>query len=66
MERSLEIRRHVLGPKHPETLTSMEDVASVAFGEGLYAEAEKSDREVPDLRREVLGPRHADTLSSMK
>jgi len=65
MERSFEIRRRLLGPKHPETLTSMEDVASVAFGEGRYAEAERSDREVLGLRREILGPRHPDTLSSM-
>jgi serine/threonine protein kinase len=63
--RSLEIRRRVLGAKHPETLTSMEDVATLSFEEGLYAEAEKSDREVLELRRQILGARHPDTLSSM-
>jgi len=64
-QRALEIRRRVLGPEHPETLGSMNSVASDLSDEGHYAEAEKLDRETLGIRRRVLGPEHPDTLTSM-
>ena len=62
---SLEIRQRVLGPAHPETLQSMNSLASVMANEGNFAEAEKLQRETLDLRRRVLGPEHPDTVRSM-
>jgi|HubBroStandDraft_1064217.scaffolds.fasta_scaffold23771_2 serine/threonine protein kinase/tetratricopeptide (TPR) repeat protein len=62
---ALEIRRRVLGPEHPDTLGSMNSVASDFSDEGHYAEAEKLDRETLSGRRRVLGPEHPDTLTSM-
>jgi hypothetical protein len=41
---TLDIRRRVLGPEHPVTLTSMNNLAIVLADEGRYAEAEKLDR----------------------
>jgi serine/threonine protein kinase/Flp pilus assembly protein TadD len=65
LTRALEIRRRVLGPNHPQTLSSMDDLALNLSREGHYSEAEKLQRETLDARRRVLGPRHPDTLTSM-
>src|SRR5229473_1010305 len=64
-QQSLEIRKHFLGPEHPDTLNSMNDLADALNHDGHYAEAEKVDRETLDLRRRVLGPEHPDTINSM-
>jgi serine/threonine protein kinase/tetratricopeptide (TPR) repeat protein len=65
LERALEIQRRTLGPRNPDTLKSMAELASVRASEGHYAESEKLIREILDTRRRVLGPEHPDTLSSM-
>ena len=62
---SLEIRQRVLGPEHPDTLDTMNSLASALADEGRSAEAEKLYRETLDIRRRVLGPEHPDTLKSM-
>jgi tetratricopeptide (TPR) repeat protein len=65
VERGIEIQRRVLGPEHPDTLRSMNRLASILLDEGHLAEAEKLSRETLELRRRVLGPEHPDTLLSM-
>jgi hypothetical protein len=40
----------VSGKEHPDTLTSMNDVAGALSGQGKYAEAEKMHRETLALR----------------
>lgn len=62
---SADIRSRVLGPEHPETLRTRNDLANVLFEEGRFAEAEKSYGETLEIRRRVLGPEHPDTLQSM-
>jgi serine/threonine protein kinase len=62
---AVDIRRRVLGPRNPDTLTSMSNLGSVLDDEGHYAEAEKLLRETGDIQRRVLGPNHPDTLFSM-
>jgi tetratricopeptide (TPR) repeat protein len=64
-QQSMEIRQRVLGPEHPDTLKSMNNLAATLSEEGHPAEAEKLDRETLDIRRRVLGPEHPDTLTSM-
>jgi serine/threonine protein kinase len=66
LERTLDIRRRVHGPRNPETLQSADDLAWLLFQEGHYAEAEKLGRETLDIRRQVLGQEHRDTLASMR
>jgi hypothetical protein len=61
---TLDIRRRVLGPEHPDTLASVHNLAIVLYDEGRYTEAERLDRETLDIRRGVLGPEHPDTLAS--
>jgi hypothetical protein len=64
-ERALALRRGHLGPDHPETLTSMNNLALV------YKAAGQLDKALPLLEQVVakfkqkLGPDHPDTLSSM-
>src|SRR5229473_3260118 len=64
-QQSLEIRRRVLGPEHPDTINSMNNLEVCLIYLGRYPEAEKLGRETLDLRRRVLGPEHPQTLNSM-
>ena len=64
-EHVLEIRRKVLGDEHPDTLTSMHNLASVLSFQGYCADAKELDEYVLEIRRKVLGDEHPDTLSSM-
>jgi tetratricopeptide (TPR) repeat protein len=61
----LEIRRRVLGPEHPNTLTSMNNLTFSISNQGRYAEAEKLRREVLEISRRVLGPEHPKTITYM-
>ena len=65
IERAVEIQRQTLGPRNPDTLYSMAELAKVRAEEGHYAESEKLIREILEIRRRVLGPEHPDTLNSM-
>ncbi len=61
----LDMRRRVLGPEHPDTLTLMSSLASSLDVQGKRAEAEQMQREVLDVQRRVLGPEHPSTLTLM-
>ena len=63
--RTLETRRSALGEKHPNTLRSMNDVASLSKKLGNYKESERMHRQTLTLRETELGKEHSDTLSSM-
>lgn len=54
-----------LGPKHRDTLTSMNDLASVLSEQGQYEQAEEICRQTLDIQKRVLGHEHPDTLTSM-
>jgi hypothetical protein len=54
----------VLGPEHPNTLTSRNNLASVLGDLGRLEEAEQEHRAVLDIRMRVLGPEHPNTLTS--
>jgi tetratricopeptide (TPR) repeat protein len=64
-ERSLEARRNVLGGRHPDTLTSMDNLAMTYSKQGRLVEAEKVQEEVVEKRKAVLGAGHPDTLASI-
>jgi eukaryotic-like serine/threonine-protein kinase len=65
LERALDLRRHVLGPEHPDTLSSMSNLAAVYDLARKHAQAEALDSQSLAIQRRVLGPEHADTLKSM-
>jgi non-specific serine/threonine protein kinase/serine/threonine-protein kinase len=61
---TLEIRRRILGPEHPLTLSSTGNLADVLSSEGHLAEAEKLLRETLEVQRRVLGPEGPDAALS--
>ena len=62
---TLEILKWVLGSEHPQTLTSIHNLATTLQAEGGYSEAGKLCGEVLEVRRRVLGPNHPDTGASI-
>jgi hypothetical protein len=54
----------VLGPEHPDTLQSRNNLAIGYRALGRYEEAVALDEETLKLRERVLGPEHPDTLQS--
>lgn len=65
LSREVELRRLLSGPEHPDTLSSMNDLAVAEKQLGDLANARKIHEEVLRLREYVLGPRHPDTLRSV-
>ena len=63
--RSYELRRELLGPEHPETLTSMTDLARALRQLGKTDEGRKLHEQALEIQRRILGPEHPDTLWSM-
>jgi hypothetical protein len=59
------MRRRVLGEEHPDTLTSMANLASTFWNQGRWTEAEKLEVQVIEMSSRVLGEEHPDTLTSM-
>ena len=61
----LEARRATLGPKHPNTLTSMNNLALLLQAQGKLDEAKPLYVETLEARGATLGPKHPSTLTSM-
>ncbi|KAK0613579.1 hypothetical protein B0T14DRAFT_437191 [Immersiella caudata] len=57
--------KKVLGLEHPDTITSMNNLASTYWGQGRLAEAEGLQVQAMEMRKKVLGPEHPDTITSM-
>ncbi|KAH8727406.1 kinesin light chain 3 [Phaeosphaeriaceae sp. PMI808] len=57
--------KRVLGDEHPDTLTSMANLASTYSKQGRSREAEGLQVQVMQKRRRVLGAEHPSTLLSM-
>ncbi|MGA6827415.1 tetratricopeptide repeat protein [Nitrospira sp. NS4] len=64
-QRALAIREQVLGPEHPDTAASLNDLASLYGSQGRYAEAEPLYQRALAIREQVLGPEHPDTAASL-
>ena len=61
----METRKRVLGEEHPDTLSSIANLASTYRNQGRWKEAEELFVQVMEMRKRVLGEEHPDTLSSM-
>ena len=59
--RALESRERVLGPEHPKTLTSVNDLAVCIYALGDAAGALPLYRRVLESQERVLGPEHPTT-----
>ena len=62
----LESRRRVLREEHPDTLTTMHNLASTYNRQGHTEEAEKLYLQVLESRRRVLRAEHPNTLRTMQ
>ena len=61
----METRKRVLGAEHPDTLTSMNNLASTYWSQGRWKEAEELFVQVMETRKKVSGAEHPSTLTSM-
>ena len=64
-QEALRIRQKVLGPEHPDTATSLNNLAVLYQDMGEYAKAEPLYQEALRIRQKVLGPEHPDTAMSL-
>jgi tetratricopeptide (TPR) repeat protein len=62
---ALEARKKVLGREHPDTLMSMNNLASVLDSQGKHEEAEAMHRQTLAMREKALGREHPSTLTSV-
>lgn len=65
LERSLELRRRLLGESHPDLVDAMDDVAHLYYLQGKYELAEPLIGKVVEIRQRVAGDEDPDTLSAM-
>jgi hypothetical protein len=61
----METRKRVLGDEHPDTLTSMANLASTYREQGRWDEAFALMETCFQRRRQILGERHPYTQSSL-
>jgi hypothetical protein len=61
----VETWKKVLGAEHPDTLASMNNLASTYGSQGRWKEAEELEVQMKETWKRVLGVEHPDTLTSM-
>jgi tetratricopeptide (TPR) repeat protein len=61
----METSKRVLGDEHPDTLTSIANLASTYGDQGRWDEVEELEVEVMKTSKRVLGEEHPDTLTSI-
>jgi serine/threonine protein kinase len=66
LRRAVEIRRHVLGEMHPETLSARNTLGFLLFLEGKFADAERVCRESVLDSRASLGGEDKETLRALR
>ena len=63
---ALEVSRETLGNRHPDTLTSINNLGMLLKAKGDLAAAEPLFREATKGMRETLGDRHPTTLTCIR
>ena len=61
----MDMRKKLLGEEHPETLTSMGNLATTYWKLRRWNKAEQLEVQVMDMTMKLLGEEHPDTLTSM-
>jgi tetratricopeptide (TPR) repeat protein len=64
-QQALEICRSQLGEDHPNTASSLNNLAGLYKSQGRYGEAEPLYQQALEIRRSQLGDDHHDTASSL-
>ena len=65
LKRARAIREKALGPEHPDTATSLNNLAGLYRAMGDYAQAEPLYQRALAIREKALGPEHPDTATSL-
>ncbi len=65
LQKTVDIRRAVLGPEAPDTLTALLALAWNLERRGQYVQAEAMQRQVLASQQRVLGPQNPETLRTM-
>ena len=60
----METRKRVLKEEHPDTLSSMNNLAVTYWNQGRRNEATELMKEVVDLRTKTIGVNHPDTIGA--
>ncbi|KAF8801572.1 hypothetical protein BYT27DRAFT_7198127 [Phlegmacium glaucopus] len=50
----MDMRKKLLGPEHPDTLTSMENLAVTYWNQRRWTEAKQLQVQVKDIRKKLL------------
>ena len=64
-QRALAICEKALGPDHPYTSASLNNLAGIYYHQGCYAEAEPLHQRALIICEKALGPNHPDTATSL-
>jgi len=62
----LELRKDVLGERHPDAILAMANLASTWWQQGQSDKAEQLLGQVIELRKSVLGNKHLDTVNAIE
>ena len=62
----METKKRVLGEEHPDTLTTMHNLACTYQAMDRWSEAESMEALVVEKGKRVFGEKHPHTLDSMK
>ena len=62
---ALRIQEQVLGPEHPGTATTLNDLAYLYKNQGRYIEAEPLFQRSLRIQEQVLGPEHSSTATTL-
>jgi len=65
LQEALRICQKVLGPEHPDTVTSLNDLAVLYWRMGEYEKARPLYQEALEICRKVFGPEHPHTATSL-
>ena len=65
LEKAMKINEAVLGPHHPNTATSLNNLATLHHNMGNHKLTIRLFTRALEIREAVLGPRHPDTASSL-
>jgi hypothetical protein len=66
LQRALAIREQRLGPKHPDTATSLDNLAELYQNQGKYPEAAPLLQRALAIREQQLGPDHPHTATTLE
>ncbi len=64
-EKAIALREKALGPEHPDTAKSLNNLAELYYWMGAYAKAEPLYRRALAIFEKVLGPEHPLTATSL-